>query len=316
MRRLAAPLLPLLVPVLLLLAACARQEEAPEGAASDAAEAPLVVAVTNAPLGYIAERIGGASVAVTAPYPFEGDPAFWEPDETALLAFANADLVLLNGAGFEPWTAWASLPVGRSVDTSAGYADRLIADEEAVVHVHGPEGAHGHGATAFTTWLDGDLARRQARAVRDALARRRPGDAAGFDARLELLDGELGHLHARIGAEFARLGGAPLLASHPVYQYLARHHRLDLRSVHWEPGVMPAPEEWAAFDALRAEHPASIMLWEGPPAPEAAAALAERGVRVLLFDPAGGGDPVGWMTRLRDNLERLDALADPDQPGG
>ena len=52
------------------------------------------------------------------------------------------------------------------------------------------------------------------------------------------------------------LAHQPLLASHPVYGYLAREYHWDLHSVHWEPDEPVPAAQWAAFDALRAQHPA------------------------------------------------------------
>mgnify|MGYP001819483305 CR=1 FL=1 len=41
---------------------------------------PLVVYVTNYPLKYLAERIGGDSADVHFPAPPDEDPAYWMPD--------------------------------------------------------------------------------------------------------------------------------------------------------------------------------------------------------------------------------------------
>ena len=37
------------------------------------------------------------------PTPSEGDPAFWQPDAQAVATFQQADLILLNGAGYTLW---------------------------------------------------------------------------------------------------------------------------------------------------------------------------------------------------------------------
>ena len=46
---------------------------------------------------------------------------------------------------------------------------------------------------------------------------------------------------------------------HPVYEYLAKAYRLDLRAMHWEPEELPPPDQWEALDALLKQHPSHVM---------------------------------------------------------
>ena len=133
-------------------------------------DAPVVYA-SNYPLFYFAQEIAGGELDIRLPA-IEGDPAFWAPDGDQVAALQAADLVLLNGAGYEGWLNFVSLREERLVDTTAGLADRLLPLEEATVHQHGPEGEHSHAGTAFTTWLDPGLAAAQARAIAAALVDR------------------------------------------------------------------------------------------------------------------------------------------------
>ena len=102
----------------LLLAACAASRV---GAAE-----PLDVYTVNYPLAYFAERIGGDRVRVSFPAPAEVDPAFWRPNADTIRRYQQADLVLLNGAGYARWVAHVSLPRRRSVDTSRAFRERWI----------------------------------------------------------------------------------------------------------------------------------------------------------------------------------------------
>jgi len=40
----------------------------------------------------------------------EGDPVNWKPGSEAIARMQSADLVILNGAGYETWLGWVSLP--------------------------------------------------------------------------------------------------------------------------------------------------------------------------------------------------------------
>ncbi len=255
-----------------------------------------VVYTVNYPLQYFAEAIAGDDLDVVFPAPPDVDPADWTPDLDTLLDYQAADLILRNGAGYAEWTKGVYLARSRLVDTSAAFKDRLIAEKsDEAPHVHGPTGAEVQGAAiAFTTWLDLSLARAQAEAVRDAMVARWPDHAEAFTERHASLDAELATLDAALSDALTPLHGIHVLASHPVYQYLERRYGLDLTSFHWEPDLMPRPEEWAVLDALLDERESTVMLWEGEPTPEIREALGSRGLRIAVFPtlstrPAQGG---------------------------
>jgi zinc transport system substrate-binding protein len=135
---------------------------------------PLEIITVNYPLAYFAERILGDHGSVSFPAPADVDPAYWSPAPEIISEYQQADLILLNGAGYAAWTANATLPRSGLVNTTAAITDRLIPVESTVTHTHGPAGDHSHGDTAFTTWLDPGIAIEQARAVLDAVVHARP----------------------------------------------------------------------------------------------------------------------------------------------
>ena len=83
----------------------------------------------------------------------------------------------------------------------------------------------------------------------------------------------------------ARQREQPLLASHPVYQYLAKRYGLNLQSVLWEPEVMPNDEQWDGLQSILETHAAAWMLWEGDPLPTSADKLQALGVKSCGLRP-------------------------------
>ena len=81
------------------------------------AEQPLTIYTVNYPLQYFAQRIAGEHAQVIFPGPADEDPAFWIPGTETIQRYQQADLILLNGAGYARWTKRVSLPRLRSVDT-------------------------------------------------------------------------------------------------------------------------------------------------------------------------------------------------------
>jgi zinc transport system substrate-binding protein len=178
---------------------------------------------------------------------------------------------------------------------------------DSIPHTHGPGGAHVHAATtAFTTWLDLSLARAQAEAVRAAMASRWPELTHALNARHSRLDATLRELDDGLQKAAAIHAGKPIVASHPVYQYLARRYGLAIRSLHWEPDAHPDAKAWEAFDALLKAHPARLMLWEAEPRPETRARLRSLDIAVVVFPTLGNrpesGDFVGILRRAAEQL--------------
>lgn len=276
-------------------------------AASTLAAAPIVVYADSGHLAHFAQRLGGDAVDARFPAPEGVDPEFWRPSIAVIAAYQGADLILLNGAGFAGWTERVSLPRGRVVDVSRGFADRFIA-VEGVTHSHGPEGEHTHEGTSPYVWLDFALAAEQARAVAAAVARRAPDAAAAVEGRLAAFEAEL----AALDAEARALGGGALLASHPRYQYFARAYGFTVESVDWDPEQAPTAEAMAELAALRDAHPADVMLWERAPVPAMAEALADAEIVVVVLDHGTAMDvDDDFVGMMRAALTALgDALAE------
>ncbi|MGB5400635.1 MAG: metal ABC transporter substrate-binding protein [Thermoanaerobaculia bacterium] len=292
------------------------QEETGEGASlpqGPTASVPLSVFTTNYPLAYFAERIGGEQVEVVFPAPADVDPAYWAPEPEVIAAYQGADLILLNGAGYEKWIERASLPASKLVDTSAAMESSFIPLDEGVVHTHGPEGEHSHKGWAFTTWLDPMIAIAQAQAVQDALSELRPEAAADFRVAYEGLQADLLMLDAQLGEVAGDLGDQPIVFSHPVYQYLDEHLGLNGESVHWEPGEMPTEEMWGALETLLQSHPAEVMVWEREPLEAVGSRLEGMGIQSVVYNPCGNAPESGkYGSVMLQNLANLKAAVGPD----
>jgi zinc transport system substrate-binding protein len=101
------------------------------------------------------------------------------------------------------------------------------------------------------------------------------------------------------------------MASHPVYQYLARRYRLDLAVMTWEPHEFPGPEQWQHFNRIRQQQEAGQMLWEAMPLEQTARQLAAAGVAVVVFAPCMNVPDEGdFLTVMQQNVENLKAAVE------
>ncbi len=291
-----------------LIAGC--RSQGGERLAPTASSKPKVF-VDCYPLEYFARRIAGDAVEVIFPAPPDVDPAYWQPTADQIAAYQSADLILVNGAGYARWIQYASLPPSRIEVTSAAFEDKYLRLADAVVHKHGPEGEHSHEGLASHTWLDPQQARQQAVAVRDALRRLLYDRENELQRNWEQLDRDLAQWQAVL-EKYATPRGRKMLASHPVYDYLARFCGWDLRSMHWEPKEMPREEQWQSFEKTCQEHPASWMLWEDEPIDEIKQRLAQYQVQPIVFFVCGNRPASGdFLSVMQENAERLGVLLEP-----
>ena len=269
----------------------------------------LNVYVVNYPLQYFAERIGGDHVEVTLPAPTDEDPAYWTPSVAEIGAYQQADLILLNGAGYAKWISKVSLPRSKTIDTSKSFKDRYIAVKEVTTHSHGPEGEHAHEDLAFTTWLDPSLASMQAEAVLKALIRKRPELKSEFQANFRSLRSDLQLLDDRLKGIVSQRPETPLLFSHPVYDYLIQRYGINARSVHWEPDEVPTEQNLAELKRVLENHPAQWMIWEGAPIKSAVETLAALGIESVIFNPCANRPPSGdYMSVMQQNATNLETV--------
>ena len=287
------------------------------GTATDAPAGKPTVYVDSYPLAYFAERLAGDGAEVVFPAPADVDPAHWKPSEEILREYQNADLVLLSGSHYADWTSRASLPPKKAVDTTSGFPPgSLVMSEEGVVHSHGDEGEHSHETYALHTWLDPTLAQSQAEAVKDALARLLPEEEEAIDRRFAELQSDLSDLEARLAKLKEATQGMPLIASHPVYDYLAKAADWKLRSLHWEPHEMPSEKEWGKLDTIREKSGATWMLWEDDPIEPLRTALEKRGIRWIVVRHVGIRPAEGdFLSAMRENYDGL-ATMTTSQPVG
>ena len=299
-----------MVTALVAIALGCSKEAAPDrGVDPKRADSPTIYTV-NYPLSYFAERMAPASAQVVFPVPRGIDPAFWKPSADAVREYQEATLILLNGAGYARWARYATLPRTRIVVTADGCRDGYLRTEQNVQHRHGPEGAHAHTEIAFTTWLDLRLAACQSSHVRDALIERMPDAKDSISAKFEALERDLFDLDARLQKVGRALGNQPILASHPVYPYLANAYGLSIKSLHLEPDQALSDDDWNEIEAMLKQVRAKWMLWEAPPLEATGAGLLRRGVTPIVFDPAGQTPSNGdFLSVMKANVDRLECAA-------
>ncbi|MEH6583932.1 MAG: metal ABC transporter substrate-binding protein [Halioglobus sp.] len=286
--------------LLLTVIACGDQQ-APT--AQQQAERSQFIVAANTPLQYFAQRLLDGEIEVRMLAPEKTDPAQWLPSVGDVLQLQQAQLILLNGAGYSNWLSKVSISDSILVNTSSTVRERWIELEGQVSHSHGPTGEHAHGSYAYTTWMDMSLAQIQAKAIASALQERWPEKIEGIDRNLAALLADLNELDQGFMTAATRLRGRQLVYSHPVYQYFERRYRLPGVSLHWEPDHMPSEEHWTELQGLNSGD--ILFIWEAKPAAEIADRMRKLDIEFVVFAPAANQREKDWMSVQKENHARL-----------
>ena len=100
----------------------------PKSAAADQ------ILVSSQPLLEMAQAVAAETFPVAKIVSDSVSSRYWKPTREEARTLQKARLILINGAGYEPWTARLSLPDSRLIDTAAGYYDQLVRIPDAVTY--------------------------------------------------------------------------------------------------------------------------------------------------------------------------------------
>ncbi|MDG2123088.1 MAG: zinc ABC transporter substrate-binding protein [Verrucomicrobiales bacterium] len=264
----------------------------------------LTIYTTFYPTTYLTSQIVQGVADVVCPVPAGADPIFWQPDDASIAAYQAADLIVINGAGFEKWVATTTLPTGNIVDTSKPLGGDFLKYKDAITHSHGEGAEHSHEGTDGHTWVDPQNAITQAGEILAALTEQFPDQSATLQTNFDALSEKLGSLHQSLNTVPA---GTPLLANHPAYNYLARRHGWEIENLDLDPAAAPSEAQLLEIQVVLQDHPAKIILWKSSPLPATAALLKDQfGLTSLTFSPCESPPPEGdYLSSMQQSISTL-----------
>ena len=302
-----------------LINGCAETEQ-PKAAASKAGDRSQIV-VTSEPLLQMTQTLVGDSVASVLVIPRGISSPDWSPSANDARAMQQAALILLSGAGYEPWKDRVSLPRSRVRDTAAGYYDQLIRIPDAVTHQHGPTGSHSHPGTIWATWLDPDLCVAQLHQVSLNCVRLLPDRKQNIETAEAKLAAELNSLNSMIVAIKAAAYDKTLVvySDAPRYQYLTQRLGWELRYLHWTASAsLTNVDRMELQNLLKVETETAsagtnrrLFLLDSRHSVEAETFVRDSGFTLIRIDlcESASSESVSLPRRLKQNLQTiLDAL--------
>ena len=285
------------------------------GALMLAAGHPAFAADTKIPVvaaenfyGDVVRQLGGDHVSVVSilSNPAQ-DPHLFEASPKTARALQNANLVVYNGADYDPWMAKL---LGASKNTKR----TTIVAADLTGHKSG-DNPH--------LWYAPSTMPAVARAVSAALVAADPSNKTAYDANLATFLDSLKPLDAKVAALRASYAHAPVTATEPVFGYMSDAIGLDMRNMRFQLAAMNDTEasasDIAAFERDLRDKRVRVLIYNS----QATEALTKRmlklaqqsnvpTVSVTETQPAGRTFQQ-WMLSQLDDLGA--ALAKGDAAG-
>lgn len=193
-----------------------------------AADEPIRVVASFSILGDMVQQVGGDRVRVTTLVGPDGDAHVWQPAPADARTVADADLVVMNGLGFEGWMdrlVQASGYDGPVAVATTGIVPRQMAEaeegEEDHDHAGGEGHDHHHGGTDPHAWQSLSNARIYVHNVLEALVAADSDDRPVFEANAAAYLKKIDALDALIRVEIASVPAErrKVVTSHDAFGY-------------------------------------------------------------------------------------------------
>jgi zinc/manganese transport system substrate-binding protein len=257
------------------------------------------------------------------------DAHVFEPSPRHAAMVGGADLLVINGLGFEGWTerlVEAADFMGPVVIASKGITplpaeaeghehhdegDRHAHEEEEAEHDHGPDDPHA--------WQDLANARFYIANIADGLCTVDAGNcpayrenAARYQQEVTALDGEIRTLFAAVPKDRRRL-----ITSHDAFGYFARAYGLEMLAPVSSTGAEPSARDIAALIRQIREHGISALFVETITDPRLMEQIArETGAKVggeLYSDTLSQADgpAASYLEMMRHNMRVIAAALKP-----
>ncbi len=269
------------------------------------AQTPLRIVAAETVYGDVAGQLAGPHAIVTSILSDPAqDPHLFEASPSVARQVADAAVVVLNGADYDPWmrrllAGAPTAPARQVVDVGQLTGQR--------------PGSNPH------LWFDPSIMPVVARAVTAALARADAANRPDYDARLQTFLASQAPIAARVAALRAQYAGVPVTATEPVFGLMASALGLVMRNDRFQLAVMndvePRLSDVAAFEADIRLHRVRVLFYNSQASGTAARRMVTMAranqvavVGVTETKPAGLTYQA-WMLAQLDALEHALAAA-------
>lgn len=267
------------------------------------------IVATFYPYAELARMVAGARGQVFTLVPDGAELHDWEPRPSDAVRVREADLLIYNGAGLEPWLPrlLAGLPPQRPARLEAAAGLSLVPAPRARRAGAGDPDPH--------IWLDPVLLQDVVWRLRDALTRLDPAGARAYADAANEWAAALERVDREYRQTLSTCARRTLLVTHGFFTYPAARYGLEQLAITGvSPDAEPSPRTLARLAEVARERGIRVLFAETRVGRRVAEALAaEAGLEVRALHPMEGLTPeerargTTLLDLFRRNLEELKA---------
>jgi zinc/manganese transport system substrate-binding protein len=203
---------------------------------------PLKVVATFSILADMAQQVGQEHVRVQTLVDWDEDAHVFQPSPDDVKQIAEADLLILNGLGFEGWLARllsAAEYTGASIEAAEGVSliglNAVPQKNGHDHHDHDHDHDHDHGSNIYDphAWHSLKAALVYVENIAKGLIKADPKNESDYLANLKAYSEKLQRLDASIAHDIANIPSEKrrLVVPHNAFAYLARDYDLQIYSL-------------------------------------------------------------------------------------
>jgi zinc/manganese transport system substrate-binding protein len=265
-----------------------------------AAEEKMKIVASFSILGDMVEQVIGDHASVTTIVGPDADAHIYQPSVADARSVADADVIFVNGLGFETWsdTLIAESGTQASVHVATDGITPVLVDGEVDPH-------------AWNSLLNGVV---YVTNIADVLKQKLPEHANDIDANTSAYIAKLNALDAETKAALAELGDdkRTVVTAHDAFGYLADAYGMNfLAPVGIDSEAEPSAQELAQLIAQLKEDGAAALFVENITSPALVQQISdETGLEIggRLFSDAlseRGGPATSYLAMFKHNLSTL-----------
>ena len=177
------------------------------------------VLVTFYPLYQFTKAVGGDKIDVSVIIPSGVEPHDWEPTVQDIELLKNANLIIINGAGLEPWISKlvSANPEIILVDSSTNI--QLLQKNE------------GSSLSDPHIWLDPILVKTQVQNIANGLIKFDPKNTNYYQQNADQYKAKLDVLDKKIRSELESCNKKDFLAFHDAFSYFSKEYGLHQNTI-------------------------------------------------------------------------------------
>ena len=266
------------------------------------------------------QNIGKEMIDVTLLVPMGADPHDWEPTIRDTERLQKADMIIVNGIGYEHWLNSLELSdiAGILVDTSNGIStldsanhDEEKHDDHAKEDGHDDEDNHNHGVLDPHIWLNPVFAQLQVKNIANALSNSDPTNKNYYQSNAAIYNQKLNLLDTKIRTELSGCK-TDFITFHDAFSYFSEEYGLTQHTIisSTDSHGDVTPKTLEHIISLARELNIKVIFAEENTSTKISQVIADEiGGKVLVLSPLEIVSDETYVEKMTQNLESLkDAL--------